>query len=178
MALVLDRKSELVDLQELNVYEQAIGVDRERVRRQLGVHARTAPKGMGVIRLDIELFDQLPMHRFNNLAASIEQLRDRSQQLAILIAPRDDLHVQAIGISERSGNCRSNIPFIIDDHLVHLFDEQFLAALEIRDMGQCQHKILNGTVQGDQKVQLITKDGLLLGDNFDKGCALGRPRRA
>ncbi len=70
-------KGELLDLQELNVSEQAIQIDRERVRCQLGVQASAhAPKTMGMIGLDTQLFSQLPVDRFNDLPPRIQEAGD------------------------------------------------------------------------------------------------------
>ncbi len=74
---MLDRKGELLDLQELAISEQAIQIDGQRVRCQLAVQARAqTPKTMRMICLDTQMFGQLPVDRFNDLPSSIQQVCD------------------------------------------------------------------------------------------------------
>ncbi len=67
-------KREPLDLQALDVSEQAIEVHRQRMGSQFGVSAGTyAPKTMGMSAPNPKLLSQLIMHRFNNLALRVQQ---------------------------------------------------------------------------------------------------------
>ncbi len=72
--LMLDRKRELLDLQEVRIAEQAVEIDAKRMCGQLGIQPRDEPpERVRMIGLNAELFAQLTVDRFDDLAGGIDR---------------------------------------------------------------------------------------------------------
>ena len=54
--------------------EQTVEVNAQSMSSQFGIETSDQPqKGMSVVLLKVELFGQLPIHRFNDLPNAVEQ---------------------------------------------------------------------------------------------------------
>lgn len=82
-------ESERLDLESLGVSEEAIEVEAEGVRGELGVEpGAEAPERVGLMGGEAELLRQLVVDRLDDLAGAIEQTGRRGGQLAVLVATR------------------------------------------------------------------------------------------
>jgi hypothetical protein len=75
MRSYLDRKSQVFELQEVRLTEQAIDINAQCMSSQLAIKTSTqAPKGMGEVFLDTELPRQLSVDGFDQLTDGVMQL--------------------------------------------------------------------------------------------------------
>ena len=71
---MLDWEGQGLDLQEIWLTEQAIDIDAKGMCSELGIEpGAEAPKGMCMVGFDLELFGELAVNGFNDLAHGIVQ---------------------------------------------------------------------------------------------------------
>ena len=98
---MLDRESQRLDLQEISFAEQAIQIDTQGMGRQLGQKpGAQPPKGMGVIDLNVELFDQLSIDGLDDLPDGIEGVSDCRRRLIRLVTTRQSHQLEAIVLEQ------------------------------------------------------------------------------
>ena len=69
---MLDREGQRLDLQEIWLSELTVDIDAEGMSGELGIKpCDIAPKGMGMVGLDVELFGELTVDRLDDLAHGV-----------------------------------------------------------------------------------------------------------
>ena len=69
----------------------------------------------------------------------------------------------------------TDVGLVSQDIQVSMDQEQFITDLQVRSIGRGQRKVQDHTPQGNEQVQPVAKDGLLLGGHFARGRFIGSP---
>ena len=148
---MLVREGQSLDLQEFRFPEYPVDINTQgmggQFRNQTGTQA---PKGVGMIDLNGELFRELTIDGFNHLADGIKQSASRFRDLFFLIAPGQALQPQAIVASQLGGLRRTDVTFIAQHGQIGMLAQELKADVQISEIGRSQFEIQNQTAQGDQ----------------------------
>src|SRR5215813_3200048 len=129
---MLDRKSQVFDLQDIGITEQAVKVDAQRMGGEFSQQAGTqAPKGMGMVDLKVELLGQLAVDGFDNLPDGIEGASDGFRGLIGLVGTRQRHEVETIVMQQLAGQFSTDIAFVTKDGQVGMLSQQLRADVQI-----------------------------------------------
>src|SRR5258708_20672687 len=134
-----------------------------------------APKGMGVIDLDVELFSQLTIDGLDNLADRVKSAADGFGGLVGLVAPGQGSELEEIVVEQLASHFSADVALVAKHGQVGILSQQFSTDGQVSSTSRGQLKIQNDPAQTDQHMQLETKDGELLAGDFAKISAMRGP---
>lgn len=169
-------KGQRLDLQEIWLTQHTVDVDTEGVRCEFGVESGTQPsKRMSMVGLDVQLLRELAIDGLNDLANRVVETSEFSGQLLFLITSRQCAQADSIKLPEFGCFVCADVALVTDDLQIGVFRQEFKADVEVGSTGRRQFEIENQAVHGNEQVQLVAKDGHLLGRDFAKVSTMGRP---
>ena len=80
-----------------------------------------------------------------------------------------------ITLPQFGGMCSTDIGFVAKDIQVCVLRQQLETNRQVGQIGWCQFEIEDHAAQGDQQVQFVTKDGLVLGRHLAEPSTMGLP---
>src|SRR5688572_4297000 len=130
---------------------------------------------MSMVMLKMELFRKLSIDSLNDLAGGIEQGTNIGRDVNFLIVARQGHQGQPISALKFSSNDRAEIGLVAQYRIVGMRLKQFRGYRQVGGIGRSQNKIQDNPTQCDHQMQLVAKNGELLGRNLAEGRTVDRP---
>ncbi len=128
-----------------------------------------------MVGLDLELFDQLAVDGFNDLAQRVKEATDRLGELSLLVASGQGVQTDAIVLPKFGSDLSTDIGFVADDVAVAVLRQEFAPYFQVKDTGRGEFEIEDETACSGQKMELVTENWLLEGGELAEICAMGCP---
>jgi hypothetical protein len=170
------RESKMFDVKEVLLTQQTIDVDAQGMSSQFGVQTGTqTPKGVSMVGLNVELSNELTIHRFDYLPNAGDALGHHPWQLAVLIGSGHAHQADAIAFQQSIGYRLADVPFVSHSVQISVLLQQFITRLQVSHIGRGKFKVYDHPSQRDEELHLVAEEGLLFGRNPTKGGSIGKP---
>lgn len=170
------RESQLLDVKEVMLTQQAVEVDAQGMSSQLAVQTSTQPpEGMSMIALHTELLNQLAVDCLDDLPHTCDARGHPRRQLLPLVSTRYAHQAQAIAFKKSIGHRLRNVAFVRYCHQVGVFLQKVISTLQVRDIGWDQLEIQYHPSQRDEQLHLVAEESEILGRYSTKGSAVLSP---
>lgn len=114
------------------------------------------------IPFNVQLFGQLSIDSLDQLPYLIDQMGQCFRQWLLLISTPQGYQVYLILLSQRLRYRRTVISLVSEYGQVGVLGQQFCSHCQVGGTCRSQFEIHNDAAQGDQEIQLVAENGLLL----------------
>jgi len=128
-----------------------------------------------MVLLDVELLSELAVHRLDNLPHPVDALGHRLWQLPLLIGTRYSHQAHTVAQKQCLGHTLGDVPFVSHRIQVCMFFQQFIATLQVGNVGRDKHEVHDHSSQCDEQLHLVAEEGLLFGGNTTEGSSVDNP---
>jgi len=122
-----------------------------------------------MVALNIELFTQLVIHRFDDLSGSVDCLAHRLWHLHPLVATRQTQQADAAQPAQLGLHLLADVGFVSQHRQVCVLQQQFLSHGQVAGVGGCQLKVENDAAHRHQYLQFVAINRLFFGRDFAEG---------